>query len=222
MLELKATIILEYMESFNSYLKDVISNERYHYSISAGFSIKAQALTSSGEIRFVGSEALQFTIGNLLYFNHDLDHECSFMIDEKPSKKNLQYKFEFKDIDDVHSKKAFLLFMQHLKQINISNDINKKRKPFYSNINLFEIFPLYVFDSKKQQVYQKIIFKFKRHEMMDELYVIVKNTDESFDAGMKMIDNEFYKRYYSKVIEKKDTTEKLTKSEKQIVKMYYY
>ena len=58
--------------------------------------------------------------------------------------------------------------------------------------------------------------------MMDELYVIVKNTDESFDAGMKMIDNEFYKRYYSKVIEKKDTTEKLTKSEKQIVKMYYY
>lgn len=87
MLELKATIILEYMESFNSYLKDVISNERYHYSISAGFSIKAQALTSSGEIRFVGSEALQFTIGNLLYFNHDLDHECSFMIDEKPSKK---------------------------------------------------------------------------------------------------------------------------------------
>lgn len=222
MMELKPTIIQEYMESFNSYLKDVISNERYHYSISAGFSIKAQALTPSGEIRFRGSEALQFTVGNLLYFKHDLDHECSFIIDEKPSKKNLNYKFSFTNIDDIHTKKAFLLFMQHLKQINVGNDINKKRNPFYCNINLFEICPVYVFDSKKQQVYQKIIFKFKRHEMMDELYVIVKNTDESFIEAMKIVDNEFYKRYYSKVIEKKDMTETLTKSEKQIVKMYYY
>lgn len=112
--------------------------------------------------------------------------------------------------------------MQHLKQINVGNDINKKRNPFYCNINLFEICPVYVFDSKKQQVYQKIIFKFKRHELMDELYVIVKNTDESFTAAMKIVDNEFYKRYYSKVIQKKDMTETLTKSEKQIVKMYYY
>lgn len=93
MLELKPTIILEYMESFNSYLKDVVSNGRYHYSISSGFSIKAQALTSSGEILLRGNEALQFTVGNLLYFKHDLDHECSFIIDEKPSKKILTTSF---------------------------------------------------------------------------------------------------------------------------------
>lgn len=222
MIELKPTIIQEYMESFNSYLKDVISNGRHYYSISSGYSINVQMLTSTGDIRYRGDVPFQFSVGNLLYFKHDLDHECSFIIDEKPSKQNLHYKFEANNIDDRHAKEAFLLFMKHLKQINEGNDINNKRKPFYCNINLFEICPVYVFDSKKQQIYQKIIFKFKHHGLMDELYVIVKNTDDSFNAAMKIIDNEFYTRYYSKVIEKKDTTETLTKSEKQIVKMYYY
>lgn len=222
MLELKPTIIQEYMESFNSYLKDVISNGRYHYSISAGYSIKVQLLTSSGELRYRDGEPFQFTVGNLLYFYHDLEHECSFLIDEAPSKKNLRYKFDFDKVDDNYAKKAFLRIMQHLKNINAGNEINTKRKPIYINLNMFEICPVYVFDSIKQQIYQKVIFKFKSYGLLEELYVIVKNTEDSFNASMKIIDNEFYKRYYSKVIEKRDATDKLTQSEKQIVKIYYY
>lgn len=222
MLELKPTIHKEYMESFNSYLKDVISDGRYHYSISSGYSIKVQLLTPSGDIRYRHDEPFQFTVGNLLYFYHDLEHECSFIIDEPSSKKNLHYKFDFKNIDDIYAKQAFLRIMNHLKNINAGSEINTKRKPIYSNLNMFEICPVYVFDSIKQQIYQKIIFKFKPYGLFEELYVIVKNTEESFKASMKVIDNEFYKRYYSKIIEKKDVTDKLTRSEKQIVKMYYY
>lgn len=222
MLELKPTINKEYMESFNSYLKDVISDGRYHYSISFGYSIKVQLLTPSGDIRYRKDEPFQFTVGNLLYFYHDLEHECSFIIDEAPSKKNLHYKFDFNNIDDLYAKQAFIRIMEHLKNINAGSEINTKRKPIYSNLNMFEICPVYVFDSIKQQIYQKIIFKFKAYGLLEELYVIVKNTEDNFNAAMKVIDNEFYKRYYSKIIEKKDVTDKLTRSEKQIVKMYYY
>jgi len=222
MLELKPTINKEYMESFNSYLKDVISDGRYHYSISFGYSIKVQLLTPSGDIRYRKDEPFQFTVGNLLYFYHDLEHECSFIIDEEPSKKNLRYKFDFNNIDDLYAKQAFIRIMEHLKNINAGSEINTKRKPIYSNLNMFEICPVYVFDSIKQQIYQKIIFKFKAYGLLEELYIIVKNTEDNFNAAMKVIDNEFYKRYYSKIIEKKDVTDKLTRSEKQIVKMYYY
>jgi hypothetical protein len=219
MLELKTVVVLEYMESFNTYLKDVISDSRYHYSIASGYAIKAKSLANSDVVRFRDSQILEFTVGNLLYFHHDLDHECSFIIDEKPLK---TIKSIFNNIDNYHAKKAFLSIMKHLKNINEGNAINKKRKPFYSDIPFFEIFPVYVFDASEQRVYQKVILKFKRHNLMDELYVVVKNNDKSFNDAMKIIDNEFYKRYYSKIITKNDTTEKLTKSEKQIVKMYYY
>lgn len=211
------------MLSFNYYLNNVVSNNNYKYSISSGYSIVQHLLGADGSVIKRPGYNDRYAIGNLLYFQHDTEFECSFKIDQsKLSKKRSNIKIYFENIDDFHSREVFKVMRMHLKLINAGSALHNKRNPAYEDIDSFEIFPLYVFNSLRQVIYQKIIIKFKSFKEFKDVYVIVKNNDESLSNAIKIIDNEFYIRYYSKLIEKKDKTEKLTKSEKQIVKMYYY
>lgn len=211
------------MVSFNHYLNDVASNSNYQYGISSGYTIFQQGLNPDGTPKVRQGNNNKYSIGGLLYFAHDLEHECSFTISENRfSNKKTTTKVYFENIDNHHAKQAFRSIMKHFRLINEKTDLKNKSNPIYRNLDFFEVCPVYVFDALHQIIYQKMVFKFKAYKQFKETYVIVKNNDASLEDGIKAIDNEFFIRYYSQLIEKKDMTEKLTKSEKQIVKMYYY
>lgn len=211
------------MASFNYYLKHSVSNINYRYQISSGYTIVQEAVNPDGTPKIRSGYDRFYAIGNLTYFQHDSEHECSF--DIKPnllSKKESPRKVYFENVDNYHAKQFFKVITNHLRLINKGDEINKKKNPVYANLDHIEIYPVYVYHSLHGNIYQKIVLKFKKYKEFPELYIIVKNNEYSFENAVKMIDNEFFIRYYSQLIDKKDTTEKLTKSEKQIVKMYYY
>jgi len=213
--------LLSYVQFFNDYLLNDTSNHCYRYHIAAGYSIVQERINPDGTPKLSDGFDQYYPIGRLFYFKHDTEHECSFEISKKfLSTKPSKNKVYLGHIDNLYAKQSFRLILNHLRLIN--TDIPNRLLLGYYDFEQFEIFPVYVFDSLKKQVYQKIIFKFKAFQQFPECFVVVKNDKDSFETARNNIDNQFFIRYYSKVIEKKGATDKLTKSEKQIVKMYYY
>lgn len=210
-----------YIQIFNDYLLSNVSNHCYRYHVGSSYTIVQERINPDGTPCLFNGYEQYYAVGRLFYFKHDTEYEYSFEISKNClSKKPSTSKIYLGDVENHFARKVFRLICSHLRLINA--DIPKRFSLSYFDFDQFEIFPFYVFDSLKKQIYQKIIFKFKAYHQFPEHLVVVQNDVDSFERAMKDIDNQFFIRYYSKIIEKKDMTDKLTKSEKQIVKMYYY
>jgi hypothetical protein len=163
-----------------------------------------------------------YNVANIITSNWDYDFDVSFVLTSEQNDNGKPIKFDY--LYKFHSNEFFVRLKKHLKLLNDSPEMHRKRELVEFESTRFKVSIFYRYDISTKIVSRCAELKFKAFNGMLEHRITVLNDDHRFLAAMDEMEQEFQERYYRNIIERKkiERGSLLNKTEQNLIKMVYY